>query len=115
SHGLDLLVRTLLRPGDTVLVENPGYYNLFNLLRQHHVRMLPVPRLAEGPDLAALERLLAEHRPRCLFINSLYHNPTGTSLTPKVAYRLLELAREHDLRIIEDDIYADFQEGPATR
>ncbi|EKT4524419.1 PLP-dependent aminotransferase family protein [Pseudomonas putida] len=115
SHALDLLVRTLLRPGDTVLVESPGYYNLFNLLRQHQVRMLPVPRTASGPDLAALERLLAEHRPRCLFINSLYHNPTGTSLTPKVAYRLLELAREHDLRIVEDDLYADFQDGPATR
>ncbi|MFJ4443728.1 PLP-dependent aminotransferase family protein [Pseudomonas sp. NPDC089422] len=115
SHGLDLLVRTLLRPGDTVLVENPGYYNLYNLLRQHQVRMLPVPRTVAGPDLAVLERLLAEHHPRCLFTNSLYQNPTGTSLAPKVAYRLLELAREYDLRIIEDDIYADFQEGPATR
>ncbi|MBC3476336.1 MULTISPECIES: PLP-dependent aminotransferase family protein [Pseudomonas] len=115
SHALDLLVRTLLRPGDTVLVENPGYYNLYNLLRQHQVRMLPVPRTVEGPCLATLEQMLAEHRPRCLFVNSLYHNPTGTSLTPKVAYRLLELAREHDLRIVEDDIYADFQEGPATR
>ncbi|MFJ2985480.1 MULTISPECIES: PLP-dependent aminotransferase family protein [unclassified Pseudomonas] len=115
SHALDLLVRTLLRPGDTVLVENPGYYNLYNLLRQHQVRLLPVPRTVAGPDIAVLERLLAEHRPRCLFINSLYQNPTGTSLTPKVAYRLLELAREHDLRIVEDDIYADFQDGPATR
>jgi len=71
SHGLDLLVRTLLRPGDTVLVENPGYYNLYNLLRQHQVHMLPVPRTAEGPDLAAVETLLATHKPRCLFINSL--------------------------------------------
>lgn len=115
SHGLDLLVRALLEPGDTVVVESPGYYNLYNLLREHGVRMLEVPRTGAGPCLARLEQLLAEHRPRCLFINSLYHNPTGTSLTPKVAYRLLELAREHDLRIIEDDIYADFQDGPATR
>ncbi|MDH0304879.1 MULTISPECIES: PLP-dependent aminotransferase family protein [unclassified Pseudomonas] len=115
SHALDLLVRTLLSPGDKVLVERPGYYNLYNLLRQHGVQMLEVPRTLGGPDLAVLEQVLAEHRPRCLFINSLYQNPTGTSLTPKVAYRLLELAREHDLRIVEDDIYADFQEGPATR
>jgi DNA-binding transcriptional MocR family regulator len=115
SHALDLLVRTLLVPGDTVLVERPGYYNLYNLLRLHGVRMLEVPRGASGPDLVALEQSLAAHRPRCLFINSLYQNPTGTSLTPKVAYRLLELAREHDLRIIEDDLYADFQDGPATR
>ncbi|MHC6224614.1 aminotransferase-like domain-containing protein [Pseudomonas sp. X10] len=115
SHALDLLVRTLLKPGDLVLVESPGYYNLYNLLRQHQVRMLALPRTPSGPDLHALEALLVEHRPRCLFVNSLYHNPTGTSLTPKVAYRLLELAREHDLRIIEDDIYADFQDGPVTR
>ena len=115
SHALDLLVRTLLKPGDKVLVESPGYYNLYNLLRQHQIEMLVVPRTASGPDLQVLEDLLRRHRPRCLYINSLYHNPTGSSLTPKVAYRLLELAREYDLRIIEDDIYADFQDGAVTR
>lgn len=115
SQALDLLVRTLLSPGDTVVVERPGYYNLFNLLRLHGVRMLEVPRTAEGPDLDVLSALLREHRPRLLFTNSLYQNPTGTSLAPRTAQRLLELAGEHDLRIIEDDIYADFQEGPATR
>ncbi|MBC7211554.1 MAG: aminotransferase class I/II-fold pyridoxal phosphate-dependent enzyme, partial [Pseudomonas sp.] len=51
SHALDLLVRTLLNPGDTVLVERPGYYNLYNLLRLHGVHMLEVPRTATGPDL----------------------------------------------------------------
>lgn len=115
SHALDLLVRTLLKPGDKVLVESPGYYNLYSLLRQHHVDMLEVPRTPQGPDLQVLEALLKQHRPRCLYINSLYQNPTGSSLSPKVAYRLLELAREHDLLIIEDDIYADFQDGAVTR
>lgn len=115
SHALDLLVRTLLKPGDKVLVESPGYYNLYNLLRHHQVDMLLMPRTAQGPDLKVLEALLKCHRPRCLYINSLYHNPTGSSLTPKVAYRLLELAREHDVQIIEDDIYADFQDGAVTR
>ncbi len=115
SQALDLLVRTLLKPGDTVLVECPGYYNLYNLLRLHGVRMLEVPRTTQGPDLEVLEAMLREHRPRYLFVNSLYQNPTGTSLSPRSAQRLLELAGEHDLRIVEDDIYADFQEGPATR
>lgn len=115
SHGLDLLVRTLLKPGDTVLVESPGYYNLYNLLRLQGVRMLEVPRTASGPDLDVMARLLRAHRPGFLFINSLYHNPTGTSLSPQVAQRLLELAGEYDLRIIEDDIYADFQDSQATR
>ncbi|MFJ4373782.1 PLP-dependent aminotransferase family protein [Pseudomonas japonica] len=115
SHALDLLVRTLLKPGDKVLVESPGYYNLYNLLRLHGVQMLEVPRTVDGPDLDILHALLVEHRPRYLFVNSLYQNPTGTSLSPRGAQRLLELAGEFDLRIIEDDIYADFQEGPATR
>ncbi|TDF85480.1 PLP-dependent aminotransferase family protein [Pseudomonas sp. H9] len=115
SDGLDLLVRTLLKPGDKVLVESPGYYNLYNLLRHHQIEMLYMPRTCTGPDLQVLEGLLKQHKPRCLYINSLYHNPTGSSLAPKVAYRLLELAREHDVQIIEDDIYADFQDGAVTR
>ncbi|WP_260955850.1 aminotransferase-like domain-containing protein [Pseudomonas citri] len=115
SHGLDLLVRTLLKPGDLVLVESPGYYNLFNLLKLHGVRTLAVPRTANGPDIASLERLLAEHQPSYFFINSMYQNPTGTSLAPSVAYRLLQLATRHDFRLIEDDIYADFQNGPTSR
>ncbi|WP_263262668.1 PLP-dependent aminotransferase family protein [Pseudomonas sp. RIT-PI-S] len=115
SHGLDLIVRTLLSPGDTVIVEDPGYYNLFNLLALHRIRVLPVPRLRDGPDAAAVEALLREHRPRLMFINSMYHNPTGTSLAPSVAHRLLKLAEQHGFQLVEDDIYADFQNGPSTR
>lgn len=115
SQGLDLLVRTLLKPGDLVLVESPGYYNLFNLLKLHGVKTVAVPRTAQGPDIARLEQLLGEHKPSYFFINSMYQNPTGTSLAPSVAYRLLQLATAHDFRLIEDDIYADFQNGPTSR
>jgi DNA-binding transcriptional MocR family regulator len=115
SHGLDLIVRTLLAPGDTVIVEAPGYYNLFSLLALHRIRALPVPRGPNGPDTAALEALLGEHSPRLMFINSMYHNPTGTSLSPSVAHRLLSLAERHGFQLVEDDIYADFQNGPSTR
>ncbi|MGV8920567.1 MAG: PLP-dependent aminotransferase family protein [Pseudomonas sp.] len=115
SHAIDLLVRTLLKPGDCVVVESPGYYNLFNLLRLHGVTMLPVPRTRSGPDIEALEQLLLEHKPVCLFINSMYHNPTGTSLKPTVAHRLLQLAEIHDFKIVEDDTYADLQNDAATR
>ena len=65
--------------------------------------------------LAALEAILARHRPKCLFINSLFHNPTGTCVTPAVAHRLLQLAEAHDFLIVEDDIYADFQNHPGVR
>ncbi len=115
SHALDLIVRGLLQSGDCVIVEAPGYYNLFNLLRLHGIRILPVPRLIDGPDPQAVAALLGRHRPKLMFINSLYQNPTGTSLSPSVAHQLLSLAEAYDFLLVEDDIYADFQNGPSTR
>ncbi|WP_225920119.1 PLP-dependent aminotransferase family protein [Pseudomonas vanderleydeniana] len=115
SHAMDLLVRSLLKPGDCVLVESPGYPNLFNLLQAAGVRLLSISRTQDGPDIRRLEALLQEHRPRCLFINSMYHNPTGTSLRPATAHRLLQLAEIHDFHIIEDDTYADLHNGAGIR
>lgn len=115
SHSLDLLVRLLLEPGDVVFVESPGYYNLFGLLHLQRIRVIGVPRLADGPDIERLEGLLAHHRPKLFYINSVFHNPTGSTLTPAVAHRVLQLAEQYDFRIIEDDIYADFQHTPTTR
>ncbi|MBK5551181.1 MULTISPECIES: PLP-dependent aminotransferase family protein [unclassified Pseudomonas] len=115
SQGLDLIVRTLLRPGDCVVVENPGFSHLFDLLRLHGVSMLEVPRTPRGPDTQALERLLIKHNPRALFINSYHHNPTGSCVTPAVAQRVLQLCKTHGVLVIEDDVYADLHHGPGTR
>jgi DNA-binding transcriptional MocR family regulator len=115
SQALDLLMRYMLKAGDTVFVEDPGYYNLNGLLKLHGVRLVGIPRMRNGPDLDAMEAQLKEHRPRIFFINTVFHNPTGTTLAPPVAFRLLQLAREHQFTIIEDDIYADFQADPTDR
>lgn len=115
SHGLDLIVRTLFKPGDCVVVENPGYSMLFDLLRLHGVSMIEVPRTPHGPDTEALQALLLKYKPRGLFINSFYHNPTGSSLTLGVARQVLQLARNHGVLVIEDDVYADLYRGPGTR
>ena len=115
SHAQDLLIRTLLKPGDCVVVETPGYGNLYRQLAFHGVTLLQVPRTRGGPDIPALETLLQEHRPKCLFINSLYHNPTGTSLCRGVAERLLELAHRENFLIIEEDVLGDLQPASCTR
>lgn len=109
SQALDLVVRHLLKPGDTVFVEDPGYYNLFGLLRLHGVQLVGVPHTPNGPDPEACERLLREHKPKLFFTNSILQNPTGSTLAPNVAFRLLELARRHNFRFVEDDIFSDFQ------
>ncbi|MFW0757486.1 PLP-dependent aminotransferase family protein [Pseudomonas sp. H11T01] len=115
SHALDLVVRTLLKPGDCVVIETPGFSNLHRLLKLHGIALLEVPRTSSGPQLNELYSLLENHKPRALFINSLYHNPTGSSLAPTVAQRLLQLATSHDFFIVEDDVFADLQKGACTR
>ncbi len=115
SQAFDLLCRSLLAAGDAVLVEDPGYFGLFEQLRAHHVRLIPVPRRADGPDLEALEEACRAHRPRAFFVQTLLHNPTGTSMEAARAHRLLSLAEQYGFTIIEDDTYGDLYEGPGVR
>ncbi|MGF6758643.1 PLP-dependent aminotransferase family protein [Paraburkholderia sp. GAS334] len=115
THALDLVCRFLLEPGDTVLIDDPCYFNFQALLRAHRVRIVSVPYTPSGPDLAQFEQALIGHRPRLYVTNSAIHNPTGATLAPAIAHRLLKLAGEHDLLIVEDDIFADFEDEPAPR
>lgn len=92
-----------------MLVDDPGYYNLFGNLRLHGARLIDVVRNANGPDLAALEELAKEHRPRIYFTQSAMQNPTGTDMSPHVAFRVLQLAEKFDFMVVEDDIFCDLQ------
>ncbi len=118
THGLDLIARTLAAPGDTVLVDEPGWAVEYARLTRMGLRLLPVPRgHAEGggPDLAVMAALLREHRPRFYVTVSVLHNPTGVSLSPGAAHQVLKLAEAHGLTIVEDDTYAWLAPTHATR
>lgn len=115
SQALELTARHLLQPGDTAFVEDPGYYNLFGFLRQNGVRLIGVPRNVDGPDIAALQALLAQHRPKVFFVQSLLQNPTGSDMSPAVMYRLLQAAEEFGFTIVEDDTYSDLDTAPRAR
>ncbi len=110
THALDIVTRTLLRPGDSVLVDEPGWSVEYARLAALGLRVLPVPRGDEGPDLDFMQRLIeaqAPHeRPRLYVTVSVLHNPTGASLSLQAAHRVLRLAQAHDLTIVEDDSYA---------
>lgn len=107
TQALDLVAQHFLRPGDTILVEDPGWFLMFGRFALLGARVVGVPRLADGPDLAALESLAATFRPRLFVMSSILHNPTGTSTTAARAHGLLQLAEKYDFRIVEDDVYAD--------
>ena len=115
TQALDIVARCFLQAGDCVFVDDPGYWNLFASLRLLGVRLVGVPRRADGPDLDALSRLLAEHRPKLMFTHSVLHNPLSTSIAAPIAHRLLQLAVQHDFLIVEDDTYADFAGGAPIR
>ncbi|KKM74756.1 hypothetical protein LCGC14_1397160 [marine sediment metagenome] len=115
TQAIDLICRFLLEPGDTVLVDDPCYFNFHALLKAHRVRAVGVPYTPNGPDIEAFETALREHSPRLYITNSGIHNPTGAVLSPVVAHRLLKLADNADLVIVEDDIFADFETDPAPR
>jgi DNA-binding transcriptional MocR family regulator len=115
SQAIDLVCRHLLQPGDAVLVDDPGYFNYHAVLRAHRVRALPVPIAQAGPDLAVLERLATAEKPKLYLTNPALQNPTGLSLLPGQAHRLLNLAQRYDFRIVEDDVFRDFQAVPTPR
>ncbi len=115
TQAIDLVCRFLLEPGDTVLVDDPCYFNFHALLRAHRARIVSVPYTPSGPDLGLFAQALAEHRPRLYVTNSALHNPTGATLSAATAHRLLKLAEQSGLTIVEDDIFADLEPETAPR
>ena len=115
SQAIDLICRYLLRPGDKVMVDDPCYFNFRALLQAHQAAVVSVKYTATGPDLEQFETVLAAERPRLYITNSALHNPTGATLSPQTAHRLLNLAASHGLTIVEDEIFADFEPEPSPR
>jgi DNA-binding transcriptional MocR family regulator len=115
THALDIVSRTLLRPGDPVMVEEPGWAVEFARLNALGMRLLPVPRRADGPDLEVMAKYCALHKPKLYVSVSVFHNPTSYCLSPGSAHRILQLANQHDFHIVEDDTYSHIAPEHATR
>ncbi|MGA2081884.1 MAG: PLP-dependent aminotransferase family protein [Holophaga sp.] len=111
SQGMDLIVRRLTQPGDTVLVDDPGYTNLLSALRLRGLHLAGVPMTPTGPDTAVLEALLEHHHPRLYLTNTQLQNPTGASYSAATAFRVLRLAERHDFLVVEDNVSADLVPG----
>jgi DNA-binding transcriptional MocR family regulator len=120
TAALDLVSHLLLAPGDSVLVDEPGWPLEYARLAQMGVKCIPVPRAADGPDRQALRQILASRRgsgpaPRMYVTVSVLHNPTGATITLAAAHELLKIAEAHDLTIVEDDTYAWLAPAQAPR
>jgi DNA-binding transcriptional MocR family regulator len=112
SQALGQVLTVLTVPGDVVLVESPTYNLALGIIRDHPVEVVGVPLDGEGLKLDALRAALAEQRAagkcaRLLYTIPTFHNPAGVCLTETRRRGLLEIAAEHDLIIVEDDVYRE--------
>jgi len=113
QQALDLVCKAFLRPGDTVLLENPAYPGALAIFAGARARILGVPVRAEsgpgmtpGVDVSAIEAMLMQNRVKMMVLTPDFHNPTGTTLPVVERRRLLEIAARFQVPVVEDHIYA---------
>ena len=109
QQALDLLGRVLLRPGDSVAVEDPVYTGLKNLLTGLGAQLIGIPVGPDGIDVSRLARVLDRERPRFVVVTSNFQNPTGVTLPLAARHAVLEAARGAGIPVIENDTYGDLR------
>lgn len=112
QHGLAVTVMGLLRPGDVVAVDALTYSGFKVLAALYHLELAAIPCRLEGPDLQALHTLCQQRRVRAVYTMPTLHNPLGWVLNTGQRQALADLARQHDLLIIEDAAYARLVSRP---
>ena len=112
QHGLAVTVMGLLRPGDVVAVDALPYSGFKALAALYHLELAAIPCRPEGPDLQALHTLCQQRRVRAVYTMPTLHNPLGWVLNTGQRQALADLARQHDLLIIEDAAYARLVSRP---
>lgn len=114
QQALDIVYRSLLEPGDVAVTESPTFTGSLLTMRSTGARVIGVPVDGEGLDVDALEAVLARHEVRVLALQATCHNPSGVDLSAERRARLMELAVERNMFVLEDRVYSDLRyEGSA--
>ncbi|MGV3498206.1 MAG: PLP-dependent aminotransferase family protein, partial [Hydrogenophaga sp.] len=113
QQALDLLGKTLISPGDKVIVEGPTFLATIQCFRLYGAELITVPVDGQGAKTDELEKLIAQHKPKFVYLIPTFGNPSGalTSLARRQA--ILQMAVKHDTLIVEDDPYGDLYFGDA--
>jgi 2-aminoadipate transaminase len=105
QQALDLIGKVFIDPGSKVLTGRPTYLGAIQAWRAYQAQFVTVPLDDDGMQVEEIERVLEEHEIRFIYILPNFHNPAGTTLPEARRHRLVEIARKHDLILIEDDPY----------
>ena len=107
QQALDLLGKTLISPGDKVIVEGPTFLATIQCFRLYGAQLISAPVDDNGVQTDTLEALIAEHKPKFVYLIPTFGNPSGGLLSPERRKKVLELAVKYDTLIVEDDPYGD--------
>jgi len=113
QQALDLLGKTLVSPGDKVIVEGPTFLATIQCFRLYGADLVTAPVDGNGVQTDALEQLIVEHKPKFVYLIPTFGNPSGAMLSLERRRRVLELAVQHNVLIVEDDPYGDLYFGEA--
>ena len=114
QQALDLLGKTMISPGDKVIVEGPTFLATIQCFRLYGAELISAPCDGQGVNTDALEKLIAEHKPKFVYLIPTFGNPSGALLSLERRKKVLELAVRYNTLIVEDDPYGDlyFHEAP---
>jgi GntR family transcriptional regulator/MocR family aminotransferase len=102
QQAIDLLARTFIAPGDTVIVENPTYPGASNAFGALGARLIGIPLDESGMQTANLEQIIIRQRPKLIYTIPTFHNPTGITLSFERRRQLIALARKYRIPVLED-------------
>jgi 2-aminoadipate transaminase len=107
QQALDLIGKTMISPGDKVIVEAPTFLATIQCFRLYGADLVGAPIDAEGVKVDELEKLIIEHQPKLIYLIPTFGNPSGAMLSLERRKRVLELAVQHKVLVIEDDPYGE--------
>jgi len=113
QQALDLIGKTLIDPGDKVIVEGPTFLATIQCFRLYGADLVSAPIDGNGVDVDRLEQLIAEHRPKLVYLIPTFGNPSGAMLSLERRRRVLELAVKYQTVVVEDAPYGDLYFGDA--
>lgn len=113
QQALDLLGKTMISPGDKVIVEGPTFLATIQCFRLYGAELISAPVDANGVKTDELEKLIAEHKPKFVYLIPTFGNPSGAMLSLERRKKVLEMAVKYQTLIVEDDPYGDLYFGDA--
>jgi len=111
QQALDLIGKTMINPGDKVIVEAPTFLATIQCFRLYGADLVSAPIDADGVKVDELEKLIVQHKPKLIYLIPTFGNPSGAMLSLARRKRVLELAAKYQVLVVEDDPYGELYFG----